>query len=84
MTSGNRDRPYSNYTGTGNTLHTANRTVRRLIVDSLRYWVREMHVDGFRFDLASIFTHNSDGSINLTDPRSSPRSVRTPIWPRSG
>lgn len=60
--------PYANFSGTGNTLHTANRTVRRLIIDSLRYWVTEMHVDGFRFDLASIFTRNSDGSIDHDDP----------------
>ena len=38
------------------------------MIDSLRYWVKEMHVDGFRFDLASIFTRNSDGSINRDDP----------------
>ncbi len=60
--------PYANFSGTGNTLHTANRAVRRLIIDSMRYWVEEMHVDGFRFDLASIFTRNSDGSIDLNDP----------------
>lgn len=59
---------YANFSGTGNTLHTANRTVRRLVVDSMRYWVNEMHVDGFRFDLASIFTRSSDGSINVQDP----------------
>lgn len=63
-----RDSPFANFSGTGNTLHTANRATRRLIVDSLRYWVKEMHVDGFRFDLASIFTRNSDGTINLEDP----------------
>jgi isoamylase len=34
-----------------------------MIMDSLRYWVKEMHVDGFRFDLASIFTRRSDGSL---------------------
>ncbi|TWU50551.1 Glycogen debranching enzyme [Rubripirellula tenax] len=61
-------RPYANFSGTGNTLHTANRSVRRLIVDSMRYWVQEMHVDGFRFDLASIFTRGSDGAINTDDP----------------
>ncbi len=61
-------RPFANFSGTGNTLHTANQTVRRLIVDSMRYWVEEMHVDGFRFDLASIFTRNSDGTIDLHDP----------------
>jgi len=39
-----------------------------MILDSLRFWREEMHVDGFRFDLASIFTRNDDGSINLADP----------------
>ncbi len=38
-----------------------------MILDSLRHWVTEMHVDGFRFDLASVFSRNSDGSINRTD-----------------
>ncbi len=65
---GDLQNPYANFSGTGNTLHTSNRAVRRLIIDSLRYWVTEMHVDGFRFDLASIFTRNSDGSINQDDP----------------
>ncbi len=45
---------YANYSGTGNTLNANHSTVRRMILDSLRYWVREMHIDGFRFDLASI------------------------------
>ena len=44
---------YMDYTGTGNTLNTVHPTILRLIMDSLRYWVTEMHVDGFRFDLAS-------------------------------
>jgi isoamylase len=44
---------YMDYTGTGNTLNSMHPTVLRLITDSLRYWVEEMHVDGFRFDLAS-------------------------------
>ena len=44
---------YMDYTGTGNTLNSVHPTVLRLIMDSLRYWVTEMHVDGFRFDLAS-------------------------------
>ncbi len=48
------DRRYCvDYTGTGNTLDSSHPVVLRLIMDSLRYWVREMHVDGFRFDLAS-------------------------------
>ncbi|WP_276485588.1 glycogen debranching protein GlgX [Paraflavitalea pollutisoli] len=45
-------RYYDDYTGTGNTLNAGNPNVLRLIMDSLRYWVTEMHVDGFRFDLA--------------------------------
>jgi len=52
---------YSNYTGTGNTLNANNPLVRRMIVDSLRYWVTEMHVDGFRFDLAAILTRDPYG-----------------------
>src|SRR4051812_35779080 len=46
-------RYYMDYTGTGNTLNMRNPHVLQLIMDSLRYWVNEMHVDGFRFDLAS-------------------------------
>jgi glycogen operon protein len=46
-------RYYVDYTGTGNTLNMRHPHVLQLIMDSLRYWVREMHVDGFRFDLAS-------------------------------
>lgn len=59
---------YRNDAGTGNVLHCANRYVRKLILDSLRYWVTEMHVDGFRFDLASLLTRRSGGSVNLNDP----------------
>ncbi|MFL6165322.1 MAG: glycogen debranching protein GlgX, partial [Ornithinibacter sp.] len=44
---------YMDYTGTGNTLNAVHPQVLQLIMDSLRYWVQEMHVDGFRFDLAS-------------------------------
>lgn len=62
------NRLYADFTGTGNTLNCADRVVRQLVVDSLRYWVRETHVDGFRFDLASVFSRNSDGSINFDDP----------------
>ena len=46
-------RYYIDYTGCGNTLNVSNPRVLQLIMDSLRYWVLEMHVDGFRFDLAS-------------------------------
>ncbi len=59
---------YRNDAAVGNVLHTANRYVRKMIVDSLSFWAREMHIDGFRFDLASIFSRNDDGTINLDDP----------------
>ncbi len=52
---------YANYTGTGNTLNANQPIVRRLIMDSLRYWVDSMHVDGFRFDLASILSRDEGG-----------------------
>ncbi len=68
MASGDQRHPYADFTGTGNTLHCANRTVRQLVVNSLQYWAKEMHVDGFRFDLASVFSRKTDGSINLEDP----------------
>lgn len=47
-------RYYMNYTGCGNSMNLANPAVIRLVMDSLRYWVEVMHVDGFRFDLASV------------------------------
>jgi isoamylase len=59
---------YRNDTGTGNVLRSAHPAVRKMIVDSLRLWGLEMNVDGFRFDLASIFSRDNDGSINLEDP----------------
>ena len=46
-------RYYMDYTGTGNSLNAGNPHTLQLIMDSLRYWVTEMHVDGFRFDLAA-------------------------------
>jgi isoamylase len=52
---------YANFSGCGNTLNANHPVVRRMIVDSLRYWVEEMHVDGFRFDLASILTRDATG-----------------------
>jgi len=59
---------YADFTGTGNTLNTNHPVVRRMIVDSLRYWVGEMHVDGFRFDLASILTRDSSGNVMANPP----------------
>jgi glycogen operon protein len=54
-------RSYANFAGTGNTLNANQSIVRRLILDSLHYWVKEMHVDGFRFDLASILSRDEEG-----------------------
>jgi glycogen operon protein len=59
---------YANYTGTGNTLNTNHPIVRRMIVDSLRYWVEEMHVDGFRFDLAAILGRDESGQVMANPP----------------
>jgi glycogen operon protein len=59
---------YANYSGTGNTLNANHPVVRRMIVDSLRYWVEEMHVDGFRFDLASILARDSSGEVMSNPP----------------
>ncbi len=59
---------YADYTGCGNTLNANDPIVRRLIVDSLRYWVTEMHVDGFRFDLASILSRDAAGRPMASPP----------------
>lgn len=61
------DAPYENFSGTGNTLNTTNRYVRKMVMDSARHWAQEMHVDGFRFDLASLFARQADGSVNVND-----------------
>ena len=64
-----RDRSrYANYSGTGNTLNANHPIVRRMILDSLRYWVTEMHVDGFRFDLASILARDASGHVLPNPP----------------
>jgi glycogen operon protein len=52
---------YANYSGCGNTLNANHPVTRRMILDSLRYWVQVMHVDGFRFDLAAILARDDDG-----------------------
>jgi isoamylase len=59
---------YANFSGCGNTLNTNHPIVRRMILDSLRYWVEEMHVDGFRFDLASILTRDPSGNVLPSPP----------------
>jgi isoamylase len=58
---------YANYSGCGNTLYANHPVVRRMIIHSLRYWVEEMHVDGFRFDLASILARDAKGNV-LSNP----------------
>lgn len=59
---------YLNYSGCGNTLNCNNPVVRRMISDCLCYWVTDMHVDGFRFDLASILGRGQDGSVLASPP----------------
>jgi len=64
----NDDGEYLNYSGCGNTLNCNHPVVSDLIIESLRYWVTEMHVDGFRFDLATIMTRGQDGTPLASSP----------------
>jgi glycogen operon protein len=59
---------YAGYSGCGNSINANDRYVRKMIHDSMRYWTRDMHVDGFRFDLASELSRGPDGALNLADP----------------
>jgi glycogen operon protein len=59
---------YRNFTGTGQTVNAAHPVVRDLILDALRYWVMEMHVDGFRFDLASVLGRDALGRVVADAP----------------
>jgi glycogen operon protein len=59
---------YLDYSGCGNTLNCNHPVVRNQIIDCLHYWVTEMHVDGFRFDLASILGRGRDGSVLANPP----------------
>ncbi len=90
-----RDDPtrYANYSGTGNTLNSNHPIVRRMILDSLRYWVQVMHVDGFRFDLAAIMSRDEDGNPMKNPPlpweiESDPALVNTKLiaeaWDAAG
>jgi glycogen operon protein len=56
------DGRYLNFSGTGNTMNCNNPVVRMLVLDCLRYWASEYHVDGFRFDLASILGRDQEGN----------------------
>jgi isoamylase len=69
---------YHNYSGCGNTLNCNHPNVRDMILEALRYWVTEMHVDGFRFDLASILGRGRDGSV-LANPPLLERIAADPI-----
>jgi glycogen operon protein len=59
---------YANFTGTGNTFNANNPVVRDFIVQCLRYWVIATHIDGFRFDLASVLGRGQDGSVLANPP----------------
>jgi glycogen operon protein len=59
---------YKNFSGCGNTVNSNHPVVRKFIMDCLRYWVMHMHVDGFRFDLASVLTRGPDGKILPNPP----------------
>jgi glycogen operon protein len=71
-------RYYKNYSGTGNTINANHPVVREYILTALRYWVVEMHVDGFRFDLASILGRDSSGNL-LSNPPLIERIAEDPI-----
>lgn len=58
---------YADYTGCGNTVKGNHSVTRRMIIDCMHFWVQEMHVDGFRFDLASVLARDTYGQP-LTDP----------------
>jgi isoamylase len=59
---------YHDYSGCGNTLNCNHPVVRNMIIDCLHYWVTEMHVDGFRFDLASILGRGQNGEVLANPP----------------
>lgn len=59
---------YMNFSGCGNTLNCNHPIVTKFITDCLEFWVKEMHVDGFRFDEASIMSRNEDGSVMTYPP----------------
>jgi isoamylase len=71
-------REYLNFSGCGNTVNCNHPWVRHLILDCLHYWVVEMHVDGFRFDLASILGRGPDGEV-LADPPMVEKIAEDPI-----
>ena len=75
---GKNPRRHKDYTGTGNTIKADHPVVRDLILNVLRHWVVEMHVDGFRFDLASVLGRDEEGNL-LEDPPLLERIAEDPI-----
>lgn len=84
---------YLNYTGCGNTVNANHSIVRRLIIDALHYWVHEMHVDGFRFDLASVLARDELGQPMRnppilweieSDPRLAGTKIIAEVWDAAG
>jgi len=71
-------RYYKDYTGTGNTVNANHPVVRDLILAALRYWIAEMHVDGFRFDLAAVLGRGPSGNL-LSNPPLLERIAEDPI-----
>ena len=71
-------RYYQNYSGCGNTMNCNHPVVRSFIMDCLRYWVMEMHVDGFRFDLGSILGRDQNGKV-MENPPTLERIAEDPV-----
>jgi glycogen operon protein len=77
-----QSRQYLNFSGCGNTLNCNHPMVRMLIMDCLRHWVIEMHVDGFRFDLASVLGRDTDGRV-LENPPMVEKIAEDPVLART-
>ena len=84
---------YMNFSGCGNTLNGTHSVIRRMIIDSLHFWVEKMHIDGFRFDLASILSRDESGQPMIspptlwsidTDPILSPIKLIAEAWDAGG
>jgi glycogen operon protein len=71
-------RYYQNYSGCGNTMNCNHPVVRTFIMDCLRYWVTEMHIDGFRFDLGSILGRDRNGML-MENPPTLERIAEDPV-----
>ncbi len=64
----NPDGSYQNWSGCGNTVNANHRVPKKFIVECLKYWASEMHIDGFRFDLATSLCRGEDGNLLATPP----------------